>query len=177
MKVIEAKEGNAILIWLAEHNYGFSEKDREVFDDYVRRGWCFVTARVDLQKAGMMGLINDEGLVNSLAMMFESNKPVYPLALTGTIGSEVEVLLYVFDTHKIRDASDRFALKYAGEREMKYLRDRVLFEPGASVIEWDFEQSYLTKLKAKLKPEQMKEDLVLDRAPDNEPYREHVYRW
>lgn len=177
VKVIKAESGEDIIAWLNEHGYRFNDKDREVFESYVKRGWCFVTARVDLERAEKEGFSSEEGLVNPLVMLFESEKTVYPLALTGTIGSEVEVLLYVFGSHKVADASGRFPVRYAGETDMEYLKRYMVFQPEDFHEKWDFKQNYLTKLKARLTPEQMNEDLVLEKAPDNEPYREHVYRW
>ena len=176
VKVVGAEDSEGIMEWLIQHEYNFDDTDKAVFDNYIKRGWCFVTTRVDLEKAKKEGFISEEGLVNPLVMLFESDKPVYPLALTGTIGSEVEILLYVFDSHKVEDESKRFTTRFAGERDLVFYADRIDFQPEEFKEKWDFRQSYLTKLKAKLKPEQMKEDLVLDKAPDDKPYREHVYR-
>jgi hypothetical protein len=176
VKVVGAEDSEGIMKWLTQHGYSFDDADKAVFDSYIKREWCFVTARVDLEKAEKEGFVSSEGLVNPLVMLFESGKPVYPLALTGTIGSEVEVLLYVFDSHKAKDGSKRFVTRFAGKRDLVSYTDHIDFQPEEFKEKWDFRQSYLTKLKAKLKPEQMKEDLVLDRAPDDKPYREHVYR-
>lgn len=177
VKVIKADDSGDLLAWLNEHGYKFNEEDKDVFKSYIKRGWCFVTARVDLKKAEQEGFSSDEGLVNPLVMLFESKEIVYPLALTGTIGSEVVVLLYIFDSHKVTDSSGRFALRYAGKWEIEGLKRQMAFQPEDFYEKWDFKQGYLTKLKATLTPGQMKKDLILKHAPDDEPYREHIYRW
>ena len=177
VKVVKAQDSDGLIEWLDEHNYQFSEADRGTFDSYVRQGWCFVTARIDLKKAGEESFSNNEGLVNPLVMLFESKEIVYPLALTGTIGSKTVVLLYIFDLHKVHDASGRFIIRYVGRHQMGNYRFDLNFKDFDFHKDWNFKQEYLTKLKATLTPEQMKEDLILEQAPDDKPYREHVYRW
>jgi hypothetical protein len=41
----------------------------------------------------------------------------------------------------------------------------------------EMELSYLCKFKGRLTPEQMREDLMLALAEDDEPYREHIITW
>ena len=53
----------------------------------------------------------------------------------------------------------------------------VTYEPEDFGKKLDFELEYLTKLKATLTPEQMKEDLVLEQAADDEPHGLRVYQW
>ncbi len=177
VKVIKAQDSGELIGWLQEHGYQFDQADRDTFDSYIKRGWCFVTARIDLKKGREEGFSSSEGLVNPLVMLFESKELVYPLALTGTIGSETVVLLYVFDSHKVTDGSGRFTLRYAGPDEIRHFESHLTFEPENFRENWSFTQSYLTKLKATLTPEQMKEDLILQHAPDDTPYRERIYRW
>jgi hypothetical protein len=231
VKVIKAQESADIIAWLNEHGYKFDETDKNAFDDYIKRGWCFVTARIDMKKSEGTALADNQGLVNPLVAVFESKEVVYPLALTGTAGKETEVLLYVFGRHKMVDPTGRFALRYATFGNLKmpygYIHHPVIYPgwlfvgtgindylhfPATVHYPWyllqhpekpkslydclDFDrpevrdkldfgpdpwpycfQDYLVKLKGRLKPEDMKEDLILHPAPDNNLYRERVLVW
>ena len=177
VKVIRSDSSEEIIAWLNGHSYRFKESDRKEFDRYIEQGWCFVTARINLEKAKQGKFRDRKGLVNPLVMLFETEKPVYPLSLTGTIGNKTMVLLYMFGAHKVHDNSKRFAVRFADKRRIEPISHLLSFQPEDFGKKWDFRQGYLTKLKARLTPEQMREDLLLEKAPDDEPYREHVYSW
>jgi hypothetical protein len=177
VKVVAAESSEEIITWLNECGYRYDDPDKETFDNYIAKGWCFVTVRVNSEKENEEWSGRWSELVNPLVMYFDSEEIVYPLALTATIGEETEILLYIAAAHKVKDGTERFEVRFAAEREIGNLLREAEFDPLQFSERLDFEPAYLTKLKAKLKPEQMRDDLVLDRAPDDEPYRDHVYRW
>jgi hypothetical protein len=55
-------------------------------------------------------------------------------------------------------------------KDTTFIQDAI---PGG----FNLHQKSLNKFKARLTAGQMKEDLVLENSPDNEPYRAIEYRW
>ena len=79
--VIRGDSAEPIVVWLREHGFAFDETDQTVFADYVKRGWCFVTAKVRPDaEANLKTTV--EGMVAPLVLTFAAARPVYPLALT-----------------------------------------------------------------------------------------------
>jgi len=178
VKVIKAKTADGLIGWLKERKYSFDKQDRMVFQDYIDRNWCFVTARVSRDKSEDSSFSSPRNLVNPLALAFDTKEAVYPMALTGTIGSDILVTLYVLSDGK-RDYGDKLKIRYAGvfgSGDKSYLFSGYERSAG-NPWPWIEELSYLTKLKGSMTPEQMSKDIVLKKAKDNSPYRERIYRW
>jgi len=180
VKVIRGDDSKALIDWLKERKYGFDEKDEGVFDTYVNKGWCFVTARIARGERGR-GAVSSQGMVNPLIARFPSSHPVYPMALTGTAGSPVKLVLYAISPFRL-DADTRLETTYAGQSEairiaFDMMREARMAGEGKSKtasqkILVGFEGcTYLTKFEAKLTPDKMKEDFVLARAESDSPYR------
>jgi len=179
VKVIRSQSAEAILGWLMENGFGFNDNDAQVFKNYVDRGWCFVVAKVELTPEIEEHKIVVEGMVAPLILKFETEKAVYPLALTSTIGSETEILIYTFSENKL-SCGERLTLRYASKKKSTYFMVDLLSvaEPETSVLFENIPKfMYLCKFRKKLKPEEMKTDLELEFAKDNEPYREKKIVW
>ena len=198
VKVIKGDDSGELVAWLNENGFKFNEEDKEVFDGYIKRGWCFVTAKVAPERLGdKKEFLGRDGLVAPLIMRFKTEEAVYPLALTATAGKDVEILLYVFSDRKM-DSGGRLELRYAGKREHPLspimtrleraeMRESLGLEAEEEEIhivypkdffkDEEFEEGFLVKFKSVLKPEQMRKDLVFRYAKDNEPYREMIIRW
>jgi len=170
VKVMRGDDAGAVTQWLKDNGFGFGETDTKVFDQYVKKGWCFVTAKVDkdvnLRTEGAVS----EGLAAPLIMRFDSNDVIYPLALTGTTSVDTEILLYILSDHKV-ECGERLRLAFFGETS----------SPFGEIVSSEFFHNVKTKswqmckFKGTLKPEQMKDDIVFKQAKDDEPYREN--RW
>jgi hypothetical protein len=164
VQVVKAGEAGDLIQWLNENRFQFDKEDTQVFDEYLRRGWCFVVARVDPTRH-MDAKILTEG-------------PVYPLALTATAGNDTQVLLYVLSKHKWEN-DGRLRLEYAGGASLGLLEDVCRgASPGlAAACLDDTLLPYLCKFKGTLTPAQMEQDLVLTPAEDDESYRKHIIKW
>jgi hypothetical protein len=46
VKVIRSKNSADLITWLKGNNFQYTQTDAQVFDDYIKRGWCFVVANV-----------------------------------------------------------------------------------------------------------------------------------
>jgi hypothetical protein len=177
VRVIRADQATQLIQWLNQNQFQFDETDTQVFDEYLRRGWCFVVARIDPSSKVDDQAVVSEGLVAPLIMRFRADAPIYPLALTAASGHSTQILLYVLGESKWRN-DGRLALHYAGGGV--YLGNEVLkkrVEPEGFFSRADMTPSYLCKFKGTLTPEQMREDLVFALAEDREPYRKHFVTW
>ena len=179
VKVVRSQSAESIIDWLTENGFGFNNNDTEVFGDYINRGWCFVVAKVEPGSETKEHKIGIEGMVAPLILKFETEKAVYPLALTSTVGSETEVLLYTFSENKL-SCGERLTLRYAGKKNPTGFMSNLLSsaESDSSDLYSSIPKDmYLCKFKKKLKPEEMKTDLEFEFAQDNEPYREKKIMW
>jgi hypothetical protein len=180
VKVIFSQNAEAVMEWLKENRFGFSDEDRQVFQDYVARGWCFVAAKVDPARGTEEKRIVSEGMAAPLLLKFASERPVYPLALTATAGMETEVLIYTLSDAKLTCA-ERLALQRARQMEIQPILRSLVAQ--AEVEEWSLLRDLpetpmmLCKFKGRLTPAQMKQDLEFAPAPDNEPYQERRIVW
>ncbi len=179
VKVIKSHSAEDIIGWLRENGYGFSDTDKQVFEDYVDREWCFVVAEVEPEPETKKHKIVSEGMVAPLILKFETETAKYPLALTSAIGAETEILIYTFSENKL-SCGERLTLRNASKKESTYFMLDMLSraKPEAKDLFADVPKfMYLCKFKKKLKPEEMKKDLEFEFAPDNEPYKETKLVW
>ena len=75
VQVVKADHAGGLIRWLNENRFQFDEEDTRVFDEYLRRGWCFVVARVDPTRSAD-DRFTDEGLVAPLILRFQTTAPV-----------------------------------------------------------------------------------------------------
>jgi hypothetical protein len=170
VKVIRGGDAGAVTQWLNDNGFGFEESDSEVFDQYVKKGWCFVTAKVNKKVDSNSEVAISEGLAAPLILRFDSKKAIYPMALTGTTGVETEVLLYILADHKMK-CGERLKLTFFGETTSPFKRtDSSEFFRDIKTESWQ-----MSKFKGTLSPDQMKEDIVFNQAKDDKPYRK--IRW
>ncbi len=184
VQVVKAEQAVDLIQWLSQNRFQFDEADTQVFDQYLRQGWGFVVAKIDPGRATDERKIVSEGLVAPLIMRFQVEAPVYPLALTATSGHETQVLLYVLSEHKWQEGG-RLELHYAGMTGKGIFDEVGRWEEGAgSGVEprgfFSGEERalpYLCKFKGTLTSEQMREDLTLMLAEDDDFYRKHIIIW
>lgn len=172
VKVIKASNSGALLDWLNENKYQFTKSDEKVFKEYIDKDWCFVTCRINNEKAQTDEFRTDKGMVNPLILIFPAKEIVYPLALTAVAGAETEVVLYVYGRAKAA-ADGRFELEYANQRNSRYEWDVLEFDETNTLSKkvLEFPRDYLTKFRGKLTPNDMRSDLIITAASDVNPYR------
>lgn len=173
-KVIKSDSSAALIAWLNENGFQFTPSDAPIVDGYIKEDWCFVVAKVRPEEASSVTLGSD-GLIDPLILRFASDSPVYPLALTSTIGVETEVLLYLLSDRRM-ECGERMKLHFAGRYDAEILnfltRDsKEYFRP------WETSLGYLCKFKGRLTSAQMKEDLSFAPVNKDSPYREHIIKW
>ena len=179
VKVVRSQSAETIIGWLSENGFSFNDNNTQVFEDYIDRGWCFVVAKVEPGSEIEEHKIVIEGMVAPLILKFETENAVYPLALTSTVGTETEILLYTFSENKL-NCDERLTLRYANQKKStRYMVNLLsVAEPKSIDLSSGIPESmYFCKFKKKLKPEEMKSDLEFEFAQDNEPYREKKIMW
>jgi hypothetical protein len=176
VRVVRAADAEELSKWLEEAGFSTSEKDRAALEGYVAKGWCFATAKLRKEEAGKAKL-DPEGLAAPLVLAFPAKAPVYPLALTATAGGDTEIVLWIVAPHRVdggplpaRFAAPAHPLKWGDFLEYDEETPALLREPC-------WRQPWLTKLKGRLTPEQMGEDLGRPYAPADEEMRETVVVW
>lgn len=183
VKVIKSDSTEAILDWLKEDSFNFDANDSDVFSDYISRNWCFVVAKVRPEPGTQEDKISNNGLVAPLILKFDTEKAIYPTALTATIGTKTQILLYTLSDNKL-DCKDRLKLRAARKTFT------IEFKPGFMISEEEIHDKLfddifknlprkmmICKFKETLTAKQMKEDIVMEDAPDNKPYYETKVAW
>jgi len=180
IKVIRGETPEQIIDWLKENGFAFSDEDAQVFKEYVDRAWCFVVAKVEPSVEAQQSQIVAEGMVAPVIMKFDTETPVYPLALTATTGAETEVLIYTLSDKKLT-CGERLKLRFAGEAEAKSVLDPLLtvgeVEKPSLFDDVPEKSMMLCKFKERLTPAEMKNDIEFEFGPDNDPYVERKVVW
>jgi hypothetical protein len=166
--ILAATEAPALLEFLTELGF-LHEENRETataaITDYVERSWYFVAMQVDstalAQARPYGGYWYYYGQLEPIRLTFSSDEIIYPMKISAMSAAEdSRVHLYVKSDHRMTfpGASTTYANRLsAGELEQiaPYPSLRQVFRPG----------DFLTKLQRGYLPEEMTEDIILERAP------------
>lgn len=172
--VLRASNSDDLVAWLNDKGFEFTPSDRPVLDEYIRNGWCFVTAVVRAEHRAAVEAHADH-LIDPLVMRFATAAPVYPLALTATVGSDTEILLYLLTDAK-RDCAGRLPIRAARTIDIDMESNPWMLLPEG-FKRWNGTNAWLCKFKGTMTPEQMRQDLFFSATADSTPYREHIVRW
>jgi HEAT repeat protein len=114
--VLSATDSGSLARWLRTHDYSLPEGKSEIVDDYIRRGWYFVAAKIQLNKANGFETVSStapsdadalrkarktvksrlaSGELHPLRISFDTPKAVFPLRISAINGKPSEVSLYV----------------------------------------------------------------------------------
>jgi len=178
VRVVKSDNTEELIAWLNINEFKFGEEDQTAFDNYISRGWCFVVANINPTSEQSERQVESEGLAAPLILRFDSDKPVYPVLLTGTGGYDTEILIYLVAETKMT-CDDRLTLRFAGEISDDYFAPYLLgaVEPAGFLTAENLLCSYLCKFRDTLTAEQMKEDITFAPASDTTPYRERIVTW
>jgi Uncharacterized protein conserved in bacteria (DUF2330) len=108
--VLSARNAASLGEWLDAHHFIFPKENQGVLDNYVKRQWYFVAARIDPNQSGFTLVAGApkqtpiptstrkqlaSGELHPLVISFPSDKCVFPLAISAVNGKPSEVSLYV----------------------------------------------------------------------------------
>ena len=167
--VLAATDANALNDWLAANKLKrLDEADLEVVNDYIARKWVFVVANC-LEKEA------DEVTAQPLLVTFSAAAPIYPMKLTGTIGTNTRVELFVVaDRQASAEGFDSLAAdKYQPISRPPWASEGGYYKgssqkltigsPDAQELLWP--GCVVTALRADLTPQQMARDVDISLAP------------
>lgn len=166
--VLSAENGDSLLDWLSTNGYHSPAGIEPVVRDYVSDGWCFVAVKMSLQQGGA------QGVTRPLRMRFATDRPVYPMRLTGVTDENLDVVLWVAADRRAQAKTFEVAQckKYKGDVHFRDSGMRMPFKPAeilkiehAGLGETIGRAGVLTKLSATLTPTQMRDDVYLSFQP------------
>jgi hypothetical protein len=163
---ISSRDPAALQSWLRENGFVVSTNSGPVIASYVKDGWVFVAAKVRRDRD-----IAETATTHPLSFTFKTEKPVYPMRLTGVDNGPVQVELYVFGPSRAKaryfkterctrpgyplmvpDRTPDFRIRSPASPNIVHplLRNWVDGSPAA------------TKLSARLTPQQMRQDVWIE---------------
>jgi len=83
---IASHDANALQTWLSGNGYLMPTNSGPVIASYVRDGWVFVAAKVRRESAA-----SNTDIPHPLSFLFKTEKPVYPMRLTGLGNHSLDV--------------------------------------------------------------------------------------
>ncbi len=135
--VLSATNAASLADWLDAHHFAFPKEEQNVLDDYIKKQWYFVAAKIDPNEDGFVvlsGLTKKRhdraaispsiqrrlanGELHPLVMRFRSPKCVFPLAISIINGKPSEVSLYILSPEPLasRAIFDKRFATYSRER-------------------------------------------------------------
>ncbi len=180
VSVINAGGAEALNQWLKQN--GFREISGEgvpIVEDYIKKGWHFVTARLTRQGNGL-------AKPHPLEIGFLTDSPVYPIRMTALAGSSMHLELFIiagqrararpltielcdyYESKNIRESNDaRWKGLSTGSRDRVIFRSRETVQeighPRVSSYLWN--GAVLTRFAGTLTPRQMNRDLDITFEP------------
>ena len=120
--VLKASSGGGLYKWLKDNGFGLNQNTRNALDDYVRKNWYFVAARIRSDKAASSREALQDGTIAPIHIAYKARKLSYPLRVTqGNPGtSEIELFVVTEDPpqHAGLNATT-FRLTPSGQGEFK----------------------------------------------------------
>jgi Uncharacterized protein conserved in bacteria (DUF2330) len=159
---IASRDPRALQSWLRENGFVVTTNSEAVIESYVKDGWVFVAAKVLRNQSE-----RQTSTPHPLSFTFKTDKPVYPMRLTGVDNGPLQVELYVFGER--RAFAPHFKVTRCTQPNYPTLAgwpaywspDRVnVTHPR--LLEWVGGASVATKMTATLSPEQMRQDVWLE---------------
>jgi hypothetical protein len=166
---ITSHDAKALQTWLSQNGYAVPTNAESVIASYVKDGWVFVATKVRRDKSD-----NETSTPHPLSFTFKTDKPVYPIRLTGVDNGPLSVELYVFGPSRAE------ALHFQVERctrpnyPLPPPRDSYLWQPWSPetlvivhplLRKWANDSPAVTKLTATLSPADMRKDIWINWTP------------
>ncbi|EEF60661.1 DUF2330 domain-containing protein [Pedosphaera parvula] len=116
VSILSPKDAGSLQRWLKAHAYSFPEGKSEIVEEYIRLGWYFIAAKIELNKGLGFKKVPatspkeapgaatarttlqsklSSGELHPLLISFDTPKAVFPLKISAVGGKPSEVSLYV----------------------------------------------------------------------------------
>ena len=186
LAVLDADNATALSGWLEANGYAsVPPHGSAIVDDYVKKKWTFVAARLRREGSGL-------SMPHPLSMTFPVERPVYPMRLTALSGGSVALELYVLSERQARIRGLEFdycnvfrgPVPSAGPSSRRPGRAKGLLGftgrrysalvGHPDLVELFWHKCVLTRLSAALSPDDMHEDLTVS-FTKAAPYHRRLY--
>jgi hypothetical protein len=157
---IASHDAKALQTWLLENGYVVPTNSEPVIESYVKDGWVFVAAKIRRDDAAP-----NTSTPHPLSFTFKTDKPVYPMRLTGLGNQPLSIELYVFSAS--RAAAPPF-------KEESCTQPNIVHP---LLHQWTAGFPIATKLKATLSPSDMRHDVWLEQAPFLFAHQSRLFSW
>jgi hypothetical protein len=162
---IASHDPKALQTWLRENGFAVSTNSNSAIENYVKENWVFDAVKIRRDRT--------DAQINApqpLSFTFKTDKPVYPMQLTGVNNQPLTVELYVFGQARAEAAHFKvaFCARPAYPTSSDYWSYRM---PNQVQIvhpllqKWVKDSPVVTKLVGTLTPEQMHEDVQINWVP------------
>lgn len=146
--VITSRDAKSLQSWLSENGFVVPTNSQPVIEAYLKEGWVFATAKVSRHDSD-----GETNTLHPLSFVFNTERPVYPMRLTGLGNAPLTVELYYFGNETATARHFKVESRLRPKIAHPLLR------------QWIPESSAGTKLTAQLSPSQMQQDVWLHPAP------------
>jgi len=116
VSILSAQDSGSLDRWLKAHDYNIPEGKAAIVDDYIRNGWYFIAAKIQLDRNVAFKLVSSAspkaseetgqarkilerklaaGELHPLLISFDSPRCIFPLKISSVTGKPSEISLYV----------------------------------------------------------------------------------
>lgn len=163
---LTATDSTALDGWLRSNGFPFPPRLSTALKPYVQQRWEYVAVRLAPQTADTA--LN--GALDPLHLAFASDRPVYPMRLSGLAATPQSLGLYILAAHRMEPSA-----AIGGERPRVVFAGR-LSHPSGDLRELAAGTPYLTAIGQEFpQPSRISADHVLRRASSDTPFRQVVY--
>jgi hypothetical protein len=163
--VLSSRDGGALLDWLSKNGFVTPTNFIPAIHAYAKEGWFFVASKIKLDAS-----LTDPAKPSPLALTFKTERPVYPLRLTGIGNETCRIDLYVFGPGRAEIPS--FAVERCAQPLYPATNENV-WRPGLEKLRIRHlglrmlvdRSPVATKLTARLTSQQMKKDPYISWSP------------
>ncbi|MFH1574778.1 MAG: DUF2330 domain-containing protein [Acidobacteriota bacterium] len=158
--VLAARGSDDLSLWLKQNEFRLPEKASPTLDHYIQRDWVFVAMKIAVEAADSTTAERlSTGTIQPIRFHFQSPEPVYPLKISSILPGETDVLLYVVARDQLVNANCKH-VKWENHIYGR-LEDFSWYPGRAKVPNLSGGGGYLSKLRARFRPEEM-DDVVFE---------------
>jgi hypothetical protein len=145
---ITSHDAKALQTWLAENGFALPTNSEPIIESYVKDGWVFVATKVRRDHANL-----ETTTPHPLSFTFKTDKPVYPMRLTGLNSDQLKVDLYIFGS--ARATASHFKVESCTRPNISH----------PLLQQWTAGSTVVTKLTATLSRANMRNDVWINWTP------------
>jgi hypothetical protein len=171
--VLKASSGGGLYKWLRDNGFGLNQSTRNALDDYIKKDWYFVAARIRPGQKGQAQSALRNGTIAPLHIAYKAKELSYPLKVTagnpGTSEIELFVLTEEPPQHAGLDATSFRLTPYGSDKfKVDGPQDRLTKDGSFPTLRKLIPKGgVLTKYSGRMGTAQRQRDLIFDRVAVN----------